>query len=151
MNILLELLLSHPSTLMYPHPEGTLRNQNIDIRLRNFSFHDIPIFLTTIISRIQHLDPINLNNEHSCSHNMPSHIWSEFNPLLLCLYSELDWIDSLKTVQYLLGVEECFILLHLSSISDQVMIDILCRFGHEYLLLEIGIMGKKERQSTTMI
>lgn len=151
MNILLEFLFPHPSTLMHSNSKGTLRNQNIDIRLRNLSLHNVPILFTAIVASIKHFDSINFNDKHSCSDNMPSYIWSKFNPFLLSLYSKLDRIDSFETVQDFLGVEECLILLHLGSISDQIMIDILRGFSHKYLLLEIRIMSKKEWQSSAMI
>ena len=82
---------------------------------------------------------------------MPSYIGGKFNAFLFCLHSELDWIDPFEAVQNLLGVEERLVLLHLRSISDQVVIDVLCGLGHKYLLLEIGVMREEEGQSTAVV
>ena len=150
-HVLLELLLPHPPALVHPHPKGTLRNQDIDIGLGNLGLHDIPILLAAIVPSVEHFHPIDFDDEHGCSDDMSSYIGGKFNSFLFCLHSELDWIDPFEAVQNLLGVEERLVLLHLRSISDQVVIDVLCGLGHKYLLLEIGVMREEEGQSTAVV
>jgi len=150
-NVLLELLLPHPPALVHPHPEGTLRNEDIDVGLGNLGLHDIPILLAAIVPSVEHFHPIDFDDEHGCSHDMSSYIRGKFNSFLFCLHSKLHGIDSFEAVQDLLGVEERLVLLHLRSISDQVVIDVLCGLRHKYLLLEIGVMREEEGQSTAVV
>jgi hypothetical protein len=105
MNIFLEFLLPHATTLVDPDAKSALGNENIDIRLRDLRLHDVSIFFATVVASVQDFDAVDLDDEHRCSHDVSSNIRGYLYALLLHLHSELYWTDALQTIQDLLRVE----------------------------------------------
>lgn len=130
--------------------ESAFGDEDIHIGLWDFCFHDVSIFFAAIVTSIENLDAIDLDNEHGCAYDVPCNVRSYLDALLFGLYSELHRADALQTVQNLLSIEQRPILLHFSSVSDQIMIDIFGGLGHVDLLA-IGIVGKEIGESPAMI
>lgn len=149
-HVLLKFLLAHASALMHPNSKCALGDQDINIRLRNLSFHNVAIFLATVISRVENLNPVYFDDEHRCPHNMPSHIGRYLDAFFLSLNPKFNGYYSFKTVENLLCVEECALFLNFSGIPDQIMIDIFCRFGHVDLFF-VFELGEEVGESATMV
>jgi hypothetical protein len=73
--------------------------------LWDFSFHDVAIFLATVVSGVENFNSVHFYDEHSCSHDVASDIWSDFDAFFLGLYSEFNWHDSFEGIENLLSVE----------------------------------------------
>lgn len=150
MNIFLEFLLPHATTLVDPDAKSAFRNENIDIRLRDLCFHDVPIFFATVIACVQNFDPVDLDDEHRCSHDMSGNIGGDLNALLFHLHSELYWTDALQAIQDLLRVEQSPIFLNFGGISDEIVIDVLGGFGH-IDFFTVGIVSQEIGECTAVV
>ena len=130
MHVLLKFLLAHASAFMHPYPKGTFGNKNVNVGLRYFSLHDVPIFFATVVPSIQNLNAIDFDNEHGRPHDMPGHVRRNLDAVLLSLNSKLDGINTLQAVQNLLVIEECLVSLHLGGIAHEIVVYIFGGFCH---------------------
>jgi len=80
-----ELLFPFVSLLMNLDSICALYNKHIDFAIWKFSRLKMSVLLSTVISSVQYLDSIDLDQEHGCSKNMARTIAGESNTLMFSL------------------------------------------------------------------
>lgn len=150
MHVLLELLLAHPPALVHPDPERALGDEDVHVGLRDLRLHDVSVLLATVVARVEDLHAIDLDDEHGGAYDVSGHVGRDLDALLLGLHSELYGVNPLQTVEYLLGVEERAVFLHLGGVPNEIVVDILGGLGHVNLL-PVAVIGEEVGQRAAVI
>lgn len=78
--------------------ESALWNEDVNVLLWDFCFHDVPVFFKAVVSCVKDSNSIDFDDEHGGTDDMPCDIGCDFDSILFCLHSEFDGIDAFQTV-----------------------------------------------------
>jgi len=149
-DFLFKHLLPDGPVFVHSDTKRTFYNQNINIGLRNFGLHDIPIFLTGVVACIQNLHTIDFYDEHGGSYNMTRDISCYFNSFFLQLDAEIDCGNLFHRIANLLLREKSLLITNFKRITDQVMVDVFSWLCHVNFLLVV-IVCQEIGQGSTMV
>ncbi len=79
-------------------PEGRLHNQHVRRAARgNTGLNQVSILFQTVVTRVQHLDAVDIDHEHRCSEDMPRRCGGELDTSVLdglMIINHLNLIDA---------------------------------------------------------